>query len=127
MNIIIKTKNIELTESLRAYVNKRVDGLKKFITILHDDTVPLPKGKTLSEVFLDIKKETSRHKKGDIFTVEATIHLPGRSLVAKAHGEDLGKAVTQVRDELKREIRKYKLKKIELPRRKAKKSRKEIF
>ncbi len=127
MNIIIKTKNLELTDSLRIYINKRIDGLKKFINVLRDDNLPQGKGKTLSEVFIEIEKETLHHKKGQIFKTEATIHLPGKSLVAEAKGDDLGKTVTEVRDELKREIRKYKLKKIELPRREAKKFRKQIF
>ncbi|KKP41433.1 MAG: hypothetical protein UR31_C0030G0003 [Parcubacteria group bacterium GW2011_GWA2_33_14] len=121
MNIIIKTKNLELTDSLRVYINQRIDGLKKFITILNDDSLPIGKGKTLSEVFIEVEKETLHHKKGQIFRTEATIHLPGKHLVAEAKGDDLGKTITQVRDELKREIKKYKLKKIELPRRQAKK------
>lgn len=115
MNIIIKTKNLDLTNSLRAYINKRIDGLEKFI-------------KDFPEVFIEVEKETLHHKKGQIFKTEATIHLPKKSLIAQARGDDLGKTVTQVRDELKQEMRKYKLKAIELPRRKAKKLRgKEIF
>ncbi len=114
MQIIIKTKNIELTDSLRNYINKRIEGLKKF-------------GTNFSEVFLEIEKETIHHNKGQIFKTEATIHFPKKSFVAEAKGDDLGKTVTWVRDELKRQLRDHKLKSIELPRRKAKKSRKEMF
>ena len=86
MNIIIKTKNLELTDSLRTYVAKRIDGLKKFINILKDDSAPQGKGKTLSEVFVEIERETLHHKKGYIFKAEATVHLPGKSLIAQARG-----------------------------------------
>ena len=113
MNIIIKTKNLELTDSLRAYNNKRIDGLKKFIDVSEDS--------------LEIQKETNHHRKGDIFKAEAAIAVPGKMLVAQAQGDDLGKAVTKVRDELKQEIKKYKVKKIELPRRAAKKSRDQVI
>jgi len=114
MQIIIKTKNLELTDSLRLYIDKRIEGLKKYV-------------RELPEIFLEIEKETLHHKKGQIFKTEATVHFPKKSLVAEAKGDDLGKTVTQVRDELKRQIREHKLKSIELPRREAKKSRKEIF
>ena len=112
MNIVIKTKNIELTDSLENYINKRIEGLAKF---LQDS----------SDVFVDIKKETLHHKKGDIFKTEAIVQLPGKKMVAVATGDDLGKTVTKVRDELKEEIKRHKLKTIELPRRKAKKLRDE--
>ena|SRR3989344_772847 len=114
MQIIIKTKNLELTPSLKNYINKRIEGLKKFVN-------------KVSDIFVEVEKETLHHKKGEIFRTEALVHFPGKTLVAQAHGDDLGKVVTQVRDELKREIAKYKLKKIELPRRRAKKSKEENF
>lgn len=115
MNIIIKTKNIELTDSLRNYINKRINGLGKFL-------------KDSSDVFVDIEKESFHHKKGQIFRTEAIVQLPGKKLVAVANGDDLGKTVTEVRDQLKEEIKKHKLKMIELPRRKIRKANeKEIF
>ena len=113
MNIIIKTKNLELTDSLKSYINKRIDGLKKFV-------------KELPEVFLEIEKETLHHKNGQIFRTEATAHLPKKSLVAESKGDDLGKTIIAVRDELKRQIREHKLKIIEKLRRVAKKSQKDI-
>lgn len=125
MNIIIKTKNLDLTDSLVRLINRKIGSLKKFIKIFKDDNLPVKKGKTLSEVFVEVEKETKHHRKGDIFRAETTIHLPGKSLVAKSHGENLSKAITDVKEELKREIRKYKTKTIELPRRKYRKIKRE--
>lgn len=125
MKIIIKTKNLELTKSLSDFIDKRVVGLKKLAKFLRDDSFSIGKGKTLSEVFIEIEKETKHHKKGDIFRAEAIINLPKKKLVAKAHGENLGKAVTKIRSELEREIKKYKTKIIALPRRKYRKIKRE--
>lgn len=113
MKIIIKTKNVQLTESLENLINKKMEGLKKFTKILKSES---------TEVFVEIEKETKHHRKGDIFKAEAMVQLPGKNLVARAHGEDLGKAIVEVRAELEREIRKYKNKMIEIPRRQARKS-----
>jgi len=117
VKIIIKTKNLELTASLENLINKKMDGLKKFIGIL--------KGKS-AEVFVEVEKETKHHRKGDIFKSEAILQLPGKKLVARAHGEDVAKAIVEVKEELEREIRKYKSKMIEIPRRQAQKFKQEV-
>ncbi|OGZ69862.1 MAG: ribosomal subunit interface protein [Candidatus Staskawiczbacteria bacterium RIFCSPHIGHO2_02_FULL_42_22] len=118
MNIIIKTKNIELTDSLEKFIQQKIGKLEKFSKILGKDSL---------EMFVEIEKETNHHRKGEIFFAEAILVMPGKKLVARAKSDDLGKAVSEVKEELEIEIKKYKLKAIELPRRQAKKSRKEIF
>ena len=118
MKIIIKTKNLELTEYLEALINKKMVSLEKLAKALKESEV---------EVFVEIEKETKHHRKGDVFAAEAMIELLGKNLVAKAHGEDLLKAITEVKDELEREIKKYKTKKIELPRRQQRKTKQDIF
>ncbi|MFH1967807.1 MAG: hypothetical protein ABIJ84_00280, partial [bacterium] len=135
MRIIIKTKNIEATESLRSFTEKKFYGLKKFIEILkrEDDLPPTNfgtgmgktkfgigqapklvggKGKTLAEVLVELERETKHHKKGDIFIVKCRILLPGRSLMSKAKSDDILKAIIAAKDEIKTEIEKYKFKKI---------------
>jgi len=112
MKIIIKTKNLQLTESLENLINKKMESLKKFTRILKSEG---------TEIFVEVEKETKHHKKGNIFLAEAQIHLPGKSLMAKSHGENINKAITKVKEELEKEIRKYKTKKIELPRREQRK------
>ena len=115
MNIIIKTKNIELTDYLENLINKKFGGLKKFV---HHEN---------AELFVEVEKETKHHKKGDIFMAEAIINLPGKKLTARFHCDDLLKSITETKKEMERELRKYKAQKIELPRRKAKKSASENF
>ena len=80
MRIIIKAKNLELTENLKSFVEKKIGSIKKFIDILKEDTPE--KGKTLAEIFVELEKETEHHKKGKIFLVKTQVNLPGKSLTA---------------------------------------------
>ncbi|MSU54456.1 MAG: ribosome-associated translation inhibitor RaiA [Candidatus Staskawiczbacteria bacterium] len=109
MNIIIKAKNFELTEYLEKFTNDKVGKLEKFLA-----------GK-VQEICIEIEKETNHHKKGDLFIASIQIDLPGKSLMAKAHGEDLLAAIIDAKDEMEIEIKKYKTKTIETPRRKIRK------
>ncbi|MCX6741282.1 MAG: ribosome-associated translation inhibitor RaiA [Candidatus Parcubacteria bacterium] len=123
MKIIIKTKNLELTDALQVFIENKFGGLKKFINVLkREDEV----GKTLAEVFVEVEKETKHHNKGLVFLVNTKVVLPGRSLIAEAREDDLYKAIVSAKDELKMEIGKYKFKKIDKTRRAQRKSKSEL-
>lgn len=114
MNVITKAKNLELTESLEGIITKRLSGLKKMLKPFED--------KVLGFLF-QVSKETKHHRKGDVFWAEAIVTLPGKKITVTAHDENLLKAITKARDELKREISRYKTKMIEMPRRAQRKSK----
>jgi len=122
MKIIIKTKNLELTEGLQNFVEKKMGSIKKFIDILKEDTPE--KGKTLAEVFVEVEKETKHHKKGKVFLVKTQVILPGKSLMAWYRADDLFKAIVGAKNELKTEIEKYKFKNIDKNRRQQRKTKK---
>jgi len=124
MKIIIKTKNLELTDAIQTYIEKKIGSIKKFINILKQDTPE--KGKTLAEIFIEVEKESVHHKNGDVFVVKAQVVLPGKSLTIGARADDLYKAIINAKDELKLEIEKYKFKKIDKNRREERKSKEEI-
>lgn len=124
MEIIIKSKNLELTADLQEFIEEKIGGLKKFINILKKEDKE--KGKTLAEFFVEVEKENRHHKKGDIFKAEVRVHLPGKTLVAISQKDDLKRAIVEVKDELQQEIKKYKLKKTEEIIRKLRKTKKEI-
>ena len=121
MKIIIKTKNLDLTGDLQNFIEKKIGSIKKFIDILKDDTTE--KGKTLAEVFVEVEKETTHHKKGKVFWVKTQVILPGKSLMVGFKADDLFKAVIGAKDELKMEIEKYKFKKIDKNRRQQRKTK----
>jgi len=104
MKIIISTKNLDLTEALKNFVEERFGGIKKFIDILKRED----ERKTLAEVFVELEKETKHHKKGKIFLTKVQVRLPGRLLMAIAREDDLYKAIVSAKDELRMEIEKYK-------------------
>lgn len=123
MKIIIKTKNLELTEALKNFTEKKFITLKKFINILkREDEI----GKTLAEVFVEIEKETQHHRKGRIFLVKTQVVLPGRLLTAWSEEDDLYKAIVAAQKEMKMEIEKYKFKKIDKDRRQQRKLKDKI-
>ena len=122
MKIIIKTKNLEQSDTLDNFVEKKFLTLKKFIGILK---LPDDK-KTLAEVFVEVDRETKHHRKGDIFLVKAQVTLPGKKILAQAKEEDMFVAVTKAKDELRAEIEKYKVKKIDKNRRQQRKSKNKL-
>ncbi len=114
MNIIIKTKNIELTKEVEAFVIDKVGKLERF----------LPEKDV--EVFVELEKETVRHRQGDVFLVEIVLELPGKKLIARSTGSDWESIVIEAKDEMEVMVKKYKTKRIDEPRRKMKKATREV-
>jgi ribosomal subunit interface protein len=124
MKITIKTKNLELTGDLQNFIEKKFGILKKFIDVLkRKDEI----GKTLAEVFVEVEKETTHHRKGNIFLVKSQIYLPGREIISEVRADSLQKVIVKAKDELKTEIEKYKFKNIDKHRRQQRKSKTEII
>ena len=123
MKITIKMRNLDQSQALDQYIEERFGGLKKFVSILQEDS---DEGKTLAEVDVEVEKETQHHRKGDIFIVKAKIVLPGKTLMVEAKEDDIFQSVTKARDEMKLEIEKYKFKKIDKDRREQRKSKKDL-
>jgi ribosomal subunit interface protein len=123
MKIIIKTKDLELAGDLQGFVEKKIGSIKKFIDILKQDTPE--RGKTLAEIFVEVEKETEHHRKGQIFSCQLEVRLPGKSLIVKSHGDDIYKSIVNARKELKQEIEKYKFKNISKDRRQQRKTKRE--
>ncbi len=94
-----------------------MSGLQKMVDAIKGSAI----------LIVELKMETRHHRKGDIFLAEVMVDLPGKNLVAKAHGENLILAISMVKKELKRELSKYKTKMIESPRRKIQKASREIL
>ncbi len=106
MNINIKTTNISLTEAISDYTGKRLESVKQFLA-----------NDTTAKCDVELGRTTTHHRNGDIFRAE--IHIVGKDkdLYASAEEADLYKAIDIVRDEILREVRTSKEKKISLIRR----------
>ena len=124
MKIIIKTKDQEPSEALNKFIEEKFFTLKKYVSIFKKEN---ELGKTLAEIFVEVEKETKHHRKGDIFLVKAQMSMPGRSILAEEKGDNIFSVVVAAKEELKLEIEKYKLKKIDKARRGQRNSKKEII
>jgi len=126
MKIIIKTTNLKLTPALREYIKEKINSLEKFAKILYNEEYfnhlpkrsaglrrtnvlrPFGKGKPRVEARVEVGKTTRHHRKGAIFFVECQMRFPKKSLRSTAKKESLRVAITEVKDELQRELKQYK-------------------
>jgi putative sigma-54 modulation protein len=107
MQIKIKGTNIELTPAITDYVNKRVESLNKFVDS-HDESVL---------AYVEVGKTTHHHKNGDFFRAEINLHIRGKDLYAASEQADLYAAIDDVKEEMARELKSAREKKITLVRR----------
>jgi putative sigma-54 modulation protein len=92
MNTNIKATNIELTDSVRDYVDKRVNSLEKF---LNNDNV---------QVQVEVAKTTNHHKNGEVYKAEMDIRADGKKFFAVSESEDLYSAIDKVRESMMSEL-----------------------
>ena len=93
----IQSSQIELTSAIERYIQGRVSAVAK----LTDKFDPC-------ELTIHVKKTTGRQKKGQVFSMEMNMTIPGRSFRAEAKRDDLYAAVDEATDDLKRQVRKHK-------------------
>lgn len=89
MNIILKGRNIEVTDALREYVDKRLGKLTKYI-------------EGLDEAQVTLLVEKDRHR------VEVTIPLNGLILRDEEETIDMYSSIDLVIEKLEKQIEKYK-------------------
>jgi len=95
-NLNISSKNYELTEDIKKYLNKKIGRIDRF--------TPRHARKSLK---VDIKL-TERKTKSDKFECEVILHLPEKRLTAKADTVNMFAAVDIVETKLKNQLSTYK-------------------
>ncbi len=95
MKIDIKGTNMELTEAIKDYVNEKIGSLEKFFD-------------NIIEARVDVGKTTNHHQKGDVFRAEVNLQVPQTLLRAESEREDLYIAINEVKEEIQRQLKKYK-------------------
>jgi ribosomal subunit interface protein len=98
MNINTKVTNMELTDSVKDYVYKKLEGLE--ILVDSDDSE--------AQGQVELGKTTNHHKQGDIFRAEINLTYNGKQVRAVSETEDLYNSIDQMRDEVFREVKKQK-------------------
>ncbi len=126
MRITIKTKNMELTDSISYYIEKKVQPLAKFLEKIapnEDDLNPIEERKERIEAFIDVGKESSK----GLFFAKAQINVPGKNLlIAKVTSGKLDEAIDSMKDELQRLAVAYKEKPFAVKKRNVKEAKKDI-
>ncbi len=101
MQINLKGKNIDITEAIHDYVQKRVTNLEKLLS-----TIEAGGGEVM--VNFEVGKSTKHHKGGEVFHSDCLINIDGKKFYASSDKEDLYQAIDEIRETLFREIRKNK-------------------
>ncbi len=112
MKIIIQATNFKLNGALNDFIDEKIGDLERGLGRADSEAV---------EARIEIGKPSEHHKKGDIFYAEVNLKMPGKLLRATSENWDLRIAITEVKDEIQRQIRKYKEKMIAKSRRPRKK------
>jgi len=97
MQIDLSGHHVDITDSLRAYVNEKVGRLEKHFERVTD-----------THVVLSVEKQAQK--------AEATIHVKGNKIFAHAENEDMYAAIDSLADKLDRQIIKHKEKTKKHPR-----------
>ena len=87
----IHATGIELTDTIREYVEKKITALEKFMD-------------RATKVEVDLGMRSHHHQKGKIFFAEINIHQPSGMLRVEKDAVDLYKAIDKVKDHLKVEL-----------------------
>lgn len=97
MNVIVQGTGLELTDTLRAYVEEKMrDAFRSFGDM---NLEPV-------EAAVELERTTQHHRQDEqLFRAEANVSVPGGLLRAEASSHNLYQAIVQVKHTLTREIR----------------------
>ena len=96
MHIDITTKNISPDPALETFVQEKIGGLDHLI------------GHSNGEAKVEIGKPSQHHRSGPVFYAEVNLRLGGALLRATCQHEDLRNAITDVKNELQGQVKKFK-------------------
>ncbi len=101
MNFSLKATNLELTAAIRAYVEKKITMIEKYLG-----------GREVINCEVEVELMTRHHHKGEIFRAEVNLHLPGDTLRVERTAADLYKAIDSMKDHLSELITRSKEKRL---------------
>jgi len=100
MQISIKSTNLDITPSIREYIETKINSLSRFLKRFE--------GRDEIKVFVEIARTTPHHKSGNVFYAEATFAI-GKKIFRAEHSDwDIRIAIDKIKDKLQQETKKYK-------------------
>jgi putative sigma-54 modulation protein len=91
MQIEVKGRNLQVTDEMREYIDRRFDKITKQVS-------------ELATLDLEVADE---HVPGDPIAAEAVLHLKGTQLRAKEVSKDAKHAINLVADNLERQVKRH--------------------
>lgn len=98
----VKATNIELTSDISTYLEKRLSTLEKLIN--STDTTAM--------FDVEVGRTTEHHQSGKVFRAEINLQMEGKELRAVAVAETIQTAIDKAKNEMKRELRRHKQKRL---------------
>lgn len=111
MNINIKATHLELTPSIKEYVEEKIGNLEKYFQT--------------QEAHVELSRDT-HHKTGLVFRADINLIAGSKIMRAESEAEDVFAAVDLLIPKLKEQISKFKDKKQTLARRGARSARRKV-
>ncbi len=103
MNINIKGTNVDLTPSIKQYVEEKIGHLEKFLGKIESAKVELERDR--------------HHHTGNVMRAEVMLIVGGKVMRADASSEDMYASIDMVVPKLKEQISKFKDKRVTLQKR----------
>ena len=100
MTIDIRADELEITPSLKEYIEMRLGEADKFLGKFGE-------GEDI-HLQVEVARTTHHHLKGEVFYAEANLRFLGNNIRAEADGEDVRAAIDEVKNKLREEARKFK-------------------
>ena len=88
---------MDLTAAIKTYIEEKLGGVAKLCTKFEP-----------CDVRVDVGRTTEHHQKGDVFSAEFNLTIPGTLLRAEAVMDDLYAAIDKASAELRRQVTDYK-------------------
>lgn len=95
MQVTLRAKDVELTEDLKGFAEKKLGGLSKYFD-------------HVMEIRVELEKMTNHHKQGFIYQASVEMDVPGEKLFVKESSEEIKDAINKVKEEMQRKIEHYK-------------------
>lgn len=104
MRINQKGVNMKITADIKAYLDKKLENVEKFLDKADESII----------CDVELGKISNHHNKGDVYKTEINIHIAGKNLRAVAEEEDILASIDVAKDEIVRELKANKDKKVSL-------------
>ena len=119
MRIIIRGKNLEITQALRTYIDTKIlKPVQKLLKGVAETELPI--------LDLEFSRTTRHHLKGRVYYAEANLSIGKTRLRASIDEEDIRVACDLLEEELRRIIMRFKGRSIALERRGARRIKRAI-